>query len=218
MSHGGVPDYVRAALPFVYRRNGINIDRDLLSSAISAIGSGRMSPHQYLGSLRESHSIVELKQKLLYYSKAAHHAGIAGIAPFHTPKWPTHAPIHGTGALPGEALKEFQKRSVTSDRLMESLLPDKSGVICGDATFKVAKLARFQAGRAQAFDNMYTLMSVRPVHVCVSLKCLHLTIARIITLSTTLPSPCCAKEMILGNANQLTLRQPRDWYRGMASC
>lgn len=139
------------------------IDKQLMRDAVANVSSGRMRPHQFLKSIREHQASINVSLELAYYTASASHAAsnlsVVEGRRYRTPEWRDHNHISGHGALPRIVNDHLRARGELSDKLMESTLLDKSRVLAGDATFKVATLMRVDSGKSGVFSNVYTLMA-----------------------------------------------------------
>jgi len=159
-----VPDYISNILPFhMEAGTACAIDKQLMRDAVANVSSGRMRPHQFLKSIREHQASINVSLELAYYtasaSQAASNLSVVEGRRYRTPEWRDHNHISGHGALPRIVNDHLRARGELSDKLMESTLLDKSRVLAGDATFKVATLMRVDSGKSGVFSNVYTLMA-----------------------------------------------------------
>lgn len=156
--------HIRGAVPFHLSSGRTTaVDKQLVRDGVADISSGRLQPTQFLRSVREHHASIDATKELNFY-RGIFAAEAAAQENDLSPKWsairwPLHEHISGHGAMPQVIQRELIRRGPLADVLMESMLPRKTNVICGDATFKIAAICRSDGGRSSTFSNLFTVMS-----------------------------------------------------------
>jgi len=131
-----LPDTIRLALPFVYRKHcTVSLDVQLLHYSVSSVGSGRMSGAEVQASVNEQHAYHDIHLHDLYTAKADQAYRGMNKENIKLPIWRDGDLPEVPGVLAEMTIKTLGDRKGVSDHYTTTLAPEK--VIKVDHTFAV---------------------------------------------------------------------------------